>query len=283
MEFQPVNQAQPLHPGERVMQTRKALEHDVISFLSSFLYVMRGAVFLRSHRQLWKYAAAPLAISAALLGTSYALLYRLCVALSASFKGDAWYTGVIYYLLMTVLILTLTVAFFFLVGRVASALAAPFNEVLSRKTEALVTGREDMESFSAVQLLKDSGRSLLHSLRFLGIYVGLMVVGLVLLLIPVVGGFLYAVAAGLIAALLFAYEYLGYPMDRRRFSWQDKRVFLRSQFRQVIAFGLGVAVTASVPVVNLLFIPAAAIGGTLLFHDLGSGKAPSDTRPGARP
>jgi CysZ protein len=241
-----------------------------MSLLSSSLYIIRGALFLRAHRVLWKFAAAPLVISATLLGTSYALLYHLCKSLSAWLKESSWYTGILYYVLMIVLVLTLTVAFCFLVGRVASALSAPFNEVLSRKTEALITGKEEMEPFSVVQLLRDSGRCLIHSLRFLGLYVALLAGGLVFLFIPVLGGFLYGAAGTLIAAYLFAAEYLGYPMDRKRFSWQDKRAFLRSQFSQVIGFGLGVTVAACVPIINILFIPAAAVGGTLLFQDLNS-------------
>ncbi len=105
----------------------------------------------------------------------------------------------------------------------------------------------------------------------LGIYLALLVAALLLLLIPGVGVLLYTGAGALISSYMFAYEYLGYPMDRRRFTWKTKQNFLRSRFRSVIGFGLGNMVVASIPFLNLLFIPAAVVGGTLLFLDLSVG------------
>jgi CysZ protein len=102
----------------------------------------------------------------------------------------------------------------------------------------------------------------------LGIYLALLIAALLFLLIPGVGVLLYTGAGALISSYMFAYEYLGYPMDRRRFTWKNKQNFLRSRFRSVIGFGLGNIVVASIPFLNLLFIPAAVVGGTLLFLDL---------------
>lgn len=251
---------------------------------SSPLYIVRGALFLRSHRPLWKYAAAPLAMSIVILGGSYVLLYRLLMSLTSSLEHTRWYGETLYYLAVVVLILALFVVFFFLFGRIASALAGPFNEVLSRKTEEIATGAWNTEPFSLVELLKDSGRSLWHSLRLLGLYVIVLTGGLILLLIPVIGGFAYAFVTAITSAYLFSHEYLGYSMDRRRFSWPEKRTFVRSQPRSVIGFGLGVVVTASIPFINFLFIPPAVVGGTLLFLELNaSGNANSRSKSEENP
>jgi len=241
------------------------------SLWSAPWYMLRGASFLRDHRSLWKYAAAPMVMSVLILGGSYILLYHLYTSLAHSFESRAWYGGILYYVLLVALTLTVAIVFFVVFGRIVSALAAPFNEVISRKTDELVTGIRDDTAFSLPELLRDSGRSLWHSLRILFLYVGLLLCSLVLLLIPVLGGILYPCACALISALLLAYEYLGYPMDRRKFSWQQKGEFVRSRFGPILGFGLGVLVSASIPVINLLFIPIAAVGGTLLFLDLNRG------------
>jgi len=167
-------------------------------------------------------------------------------------------------------VVLLLVIVFFLFARVASAIAAPFNDLLSEKTEELTRGTFAETSFSFVGLLKDSARSIAHSFKILGIYVAVLVVVLPILLVPVAGGVIYAVLGALLSSYMFAYEYLGYPMDRRRFSFSEKRRFLRSHFRSTMAFGLGNLALASIPVINLLFIPAAAVGGTLLFLDMDS-------------
>jgi len=234
----------------------------------SALYVLLGARFVWSHRVLWKYASAPLFISAVILGSSYVLLYHWLSRLIPPSSAEEWYWRVLYYLAAFVVIVLLLFVFFFLINRIASALAAPFNDVISQKTEELVKGRLTDSRFSFIQVLKDSGRAVVHSFKILGIYVGLLTIGLLLLLIPGVGPVLFSVAGALLSSYMLAYEYLSYSMDRRRFSFSQKRKFLRSRFFSIMGFGLGNLAVASIPAINLLFIPAAVAGGTLLFMDL---------------
>ena len=238
------------------------------TFRPSALYVLRGAWFVWSNRVLWKYAAAPLFISAVILGSSYVLLYYWISAFIPPLSAEEWYWRVLYYLAAFVVIVLLLLVFFFLFNRIASALAAPFNDVISQKTEELIKGSLTDSRFSLIQLVKDSGRAVAHSFRILAIYIGLLTTGLLLLLIPGLGPLLFSVAGALLSSYMLAYEYLGYPMDRRRLSFSQKRKFLRSRFVSVMGFGLGNLAVASIPVVNLLFIPAAVAGGTLLFLDL---------------
>jgi CysZ protein len=249
-------------------------------FVPAPFYVIRGASLLWSHRVLWKYAAAPTGIGVLILGGSYWLLYRLLSHFLNTYAGGVWYQQILYYLLLVVATVLLSVLFFFVLTRVASALAVPFNDLLSQKTEEIIRGTFHDTPFSVLQLMKDSARSIGHSFKLLGIYLVFLVAALLLLLIPVVGAPLSAVVGALISSYMFAYEYLGYPMDRRRFTWKEKQTFLRARFRSIIGFGLGNVVLASIPFLNLLFIPAAVAGGTLLFLDLsvGSNHGPSQAQ-----
>ena len=259
------------------------------SFVPAPLYIVKGAAFLWRHAVLWKYAAAPLAISIAVLGSSYMVLYYLFRKFLAPLASQAWYLQALYYLLLVIVVLLFAVIFFFFFSRVASALAAPFNDVISQKTEELVTGSFVDTPFSVVQLVRDSTRVIVHSFRVLGIYVSLLIAALLLLLVPGAGPLLFSTAGALLSAYMFAYEYLGYCMDRRRFSFREKQAFLKSHFRSVMGFGLGSVAAATIPVVNLLFIPAAAVGGTLLFlelnstYDQGSGQSRRNRPRGERP
>jgi len=250
------------------MVQRQRMAEPTVSLLSSLLYVLHGARFLWVQRSLWKYAAAPTAISTILVGGAYVLLYKLSGNISRVVDTSTWYGEILYYAAVVLIAVIVTLVFVFLFTRIASALAAPFNELISQRTEQLVTGTGDEEPFSVIVLLKDSVRSLHHSLKLLGIYLALIVGGLPLLLLPGLGHLLYTVGGILLSAYMFSYEYLGYPMDRRRFSWEEKKGFLRSRLRAVIGFGLGSVAMASIPVVNLLFIPVAVVGATLLFLDL---------------
>lgn len=237
-------------------------------FVPAPLYVIRGASFLWTHRVLWKYAAAPTAIGIVILGGSYWLIYHFLFPFLTPYSGGAWYQQALYYFLLVIGTVLLLVVSFFVLTRVASALAAPFNDLVSQKTEEIIKGTFHDTPFSLLQLMNDSARSIGHSFKILGIYLILLIAALLLLLIPVIGAPLSTAAGALISAYMFAFEYLGYPMDRRRFTWKQKQAFLRSRLKSVIGFGLGNVVMASIPFLNLLFIPAAVVGGTLLFLEL---------------
>lgn len=247
--------------------------------VSSPFYVLRGLSFLRDHRALWKYAAAPVVISVVVLGASYYLLYHYFLGLLNTLVGQQGYWVVLYYALLALGAILLLVVFFFLFIILATVIAAPFNDLISQKTEELVTGRFVDEPFSPVQLMKDIGRGLGHTLRILGLYVGLLLVCLLLNLIPVVGPPLFTGAMMLLSAYMLSFEYLSYCMDRRRFSYQSKRKFMRSALRTVLGFGLGMVAMAAIPLVNLLLLPCGAVGGTLLFLELERSKgAATDDR-----
>ena len=238
--------------------------------MPSPLYIIRGAIFVWSHKVLWKYAAAPVIISIVILLGSYILLYDLFIKLISPYTSH-WYGQVIYYLLLVIMTIALLGLSFFVVTRLASAIASPFNDVISRKAEEITAGIFHETPFSLLTLLKDSGRLFVHSFRLLGLYLALLMLGLILLLIPVIGGALYTGFGVLVSAYMFGYEYLGYPMDRRHFSWAQKKKFVSSKLSSLLGFGLGNVAFAAIPIINFFFIPAAVVGGTLLFLDMTEG------------
>jgi len=236
--------------------------------IGSPFYVLRGALFVWKNRALWKFAAAPLMISAVVLTFGYVLIYYFLRDMVHGVMSDQWYWQIVYYVIAFIVGLFLLVLFFFLFTRIASALAAPFNEVISERTEQIVSGKASLIPFSFSALIKDSARGIGHAFKILAAYVALLIAALVLWLIPGAGPVLFSAATILISSYMFAYEYLGYPMDRRRYSFREKRRFLRTKLKSALGFGVGNLVVASIPLVNVLLIPAAVAGGTLLFLEL---------------
>ncbi|MFZ5866014.1 MAG: EI24 domain-containing protein [Thermodesulfobacteriota bacterium] len=238
--------------------------------LSSPFYVLRGAFFLWAHRQLWKYAAAPLVITTLVMGVGYYVLYHVFSDLLSRFLGPGteWYWQVVYYVLLVVAGALVLVMFFFLFTVVATTIAEPFNELISEKTEQLITGRFADTPFSVLQLLKESGRGLVHALRILSFYVGALLVSLLFLLVPGIGAVLFWLVTIFLSAYMLSYQYLSYPMTRRKFTFRQKQALIRSKLFSTMGFGLGSLAVASVPIINVLLVPAAVTGGTLLFLDL---------------
>ncbi len=236
--------------------------------ISAPFYIVRGARFLWDHPTLWKYAAAPIAISTTFLGLAYYVIYVYFSSFLDRMLSDQWYFQVLYYVVLVVTGALIVVVTFFIFTQIASTIAGPFNELISERVEAIVKGGLDETPFSVIQLLKDSTRGIAHAFMLLGLYLVFLVMGLVLFLIPGIGHFLYTVIMVSVSSYMLAYEYLGYPMDRRRYTFGQKRAFLRSGLTTSLGFGLGNLAAASIPILNLLFIPAAVVGGTLLFLDI---------------
>ena len=72
-------------------------------------------------------------------------------------------------------------------------------------------------------------------------------------------------------AVYLGVDYIDWPAARRDWSVGDRVAFVRRQLPAIAGFGCGVWVLLFIPLVNLLFMPAAVAGGTMLFVDLGEG------------
>jgi CysZ protein len=236
--------------------------------VTSPYYIIRGASFLRHNRKLWKYAAAPLIISILILSASYGILYYILTGIYASYFSQSSYSEVLFYVLIAVISALFLVIFFFIFTRVVSAIASPFNDLLSQKTEQLIAGFYEETHVSYLRILKNSTRAIMHAFKILGVYIGLLLLCLLFFVIPVIGQILFTISGAVLSAFMIAYEYFSYPMDRREYTWAMKKEFLKKHKMSALSFGLGCVGVASIPLVNIFFVPAAVIGGTILFLDL---------------
>ncbi len=247
--------------------------------VGSPFYIWKGASFLLHHSKLWKYAAAPISISILVLGGSYFLLYYLVRKVLSGLPHEGWISGFLYYAVFIVVAVVLSIIFFFIFTRIVLAVSAPFNELISQKTEELVRGVYSTTPFSVVGLLRDSVRALSHALKILFLYIVLFLATLMLLLIPGLGQVLFTGVSAILSSVVYAYDYLSYPLDRRKLSWSEKKSFFRSHLRAMLGFGFGNLAMASIPLVNIFFVPAAVVGGTLMVLDIENTEPVVEKRP----
>jgi CysZ protein len=229
---------------------------------------VHGARFLLSHRVLWKFAIAPSVIGTVLFAGAYAALYHFGGSFAGAHQDGPWYIRTLVGALFVLAAVGAAVVLLFLFAKIASAIASPFNDLISDKTEQLVSDRYVETPFSSIALMKNSARAIRHSFKLLAIQAAVLACSFLLLLVPLAGAFLFPVAGALLSSFLMAFEYLGYSMDRRGYTWNEKKAFLRAHRSPALGFGLGCVATTTIPFVNLLFIPIAAVGGTLLFLEL---------------
>ncbi len=153
---------------------------------------------------------------------------------------------------------------------VGNLIASPFYGLLSERVESLAYQTTNSEPFSWRALIAVAGRSVGRELVKLGYFlpriIGVLLAALVLSFIPVLN-----IAAPVITFLWGSWslslQYLDYPADNHQLSFRELRRQAADTRLSSIGFGGGVLLATSIPVLNMLTIPASVIGATLLWND----------------
>ncbi len=250
-----------------------------LSLLDGFQLPLEGGRLLLRERRLWALAAAPIGFSllafaaAASLLIAYAgELYAWATLWLPALEAASWFAwlwvgpakaglailgAVIFALIAGVVLL---VAFL-----VANVLAAPFLDVLAGRVERIETGAVEENAPSG---LVGSGLDALRSLReelrraifFLAVVGSLALLGF---LIP--GAHLLTGPSIVVFSIFFLpLDYASYTLDRRRYSFREKRSWLLANKPAALGFGGAAFLICWVPGLNFFAMPLLVVGGTLL-------------------
>ena len=170
---------------------------------------------------------------------------------------------------------------------IANLVAAPFNGYLSEKVEALLVnkplelaGDESKSSEQAPsgkvknavgaalsdipKILKEASRAFKRQLQFILYYLPRALAGLLLFFIPgvqVLAPPIWFVFNG----WMMAVQYMDYPMDNHKVSFQEMREELDQKRMLNLSFGSLVMLFTMIPVLNFFVMPAAVAGATALW------------------
>jgi CysZ protein len=241
-------------------------------FIAGLLLPLKGSVFLFQQRSLLRLAVAPLLLNVVLYGATLGLFLHYSSDLFALLldRPDAWYWLVGYYLLRLLAFVLIGAAFLFSFTLVGTVLAAPFLELLSERTEAVLRAARAEQPFRFTRWATDIVRSLGHAFTLLLI----LALAFPLSFLPVVG----PVAWLGLGCLLLAYDFTTIAMDRRRWSLREKWRRLLGDPAGALGFGVALFCLLAVPVVGWLMLPTAAVAGTLLLLDLEDQDRPRTSR-----
>ena len=225
------------------------------------LYPLRAFGFTWRHR-LWPIAAAAVGVNVLLfVGLVVGAVYLIAPwlgKLDAYLEGSWWaFLGWLIWVAAVGAVVAGCALVIVLVGQVV---ASPLMDVLSEKTEAIVLGKRD-EPFSWRQLLRGvwlACGDLFWGLLFLG------VVSLALLPLGPLGpvlGFVFN-------ALLLSQEFVGLPLTRRMVGYRGRWGAVWANRWVCLGFGAVAMGMLFTPGVNLLLLPVATVGGTMLYCDL---------------
>lgn len=173
----------------------------------------------------------------------------------------------VYWIITPLLILLLLLASGYFFNIVTNLIAAPFNSFLAEKTETLLTGKQSTPLTGLAEVIELIKHSFKRELDKLWYYLPRLVALMVLTLIPGIN-VLASVAWLFMGAWMLAIQYSDYPMDNNKINFKNMLLLLKQE--RAIALGFGLATTAmlSIPVLNMLAMPAAVIGATCMWVDL---------------
>lgn len=247
--------------------------------VTGFALPFQGARLLFAERRLWGPAFVPFALSAlavsgalALVATNAGDLHAWLTAWMPDLEVSHWVawlwvgpTRLMLTLLGGLLMLLLVVLCMVAAYLLANLLAAPFHDVLSQRVEQILTGDVvDAAAPGLAGVLREAARSLVEEGRrtifFIVLVGGLLGFGFV---IP--GAHLLTAPLVLILTLLFLpLDYASYALDRRAYSFRDKRRWISENLSLMLGFGSAAFVTCVVPLLNFAAMPLLVVGGTLL-------------------
>ena len=143
-------------------------------------------------------------------------------------------------------------------------LTSPFHALLAEKVEEGITGERVPALDGIGEALLEVPRSLFREIRKVLYYVPMALGVLLLTIIPVFNVFA-PLAWFLLGAWMMSLQFVDYPMDNHRLSFRDVRDACAARRLSTMGFGGAVAFFTGVPLLNLVVIPAAVIGATLLW------------------
>ncbi len=241
-----------------------------------FVYPFEGLGFI-SKNHLWGLTGVAIGINVALLaGLVWATLHWAAPFLADfdtwganlfawSFWPSIWGVfGAVMLFGAYIVLVALNGVLLMLVGQ---AVASPFLDMLSEQTENILLSKKSPE-FNFAQAMRGVVMAVAD------LFWGLTLLAIVS--IPVwILGFWIAPVAGVITfcftALLNAQEFVTLPLAREFVGYRKRFGLIWRNRWHALGFGTSTMMVLMVPGLNLVLLPIAAVGGTLLYVDLREG------------
>lgn len=224
-----------------------------------FFLLFRGWRALVSTRGGFRLALIPLVLNVALFGFFVAALVLWIMpwltAFSATVAFGVWLKTIIW--VATLLLVLIAYAFVF--PMIAEVIGAPFYETIgARMDEEAKQPIVERPWYTEVKLAID------QELRKLVVLALLSVLVFILQFAPVIGQMLSVAIGSFVLILTLGADSVGPALARRGLMLGDRRRWVFQHLRPVIGIGIAKALGLFVPILNVVVLPMAAAGGTLL-------------------
>jgi len=215
-----------------------------------------------------RFVIIPLSINVALFGGATWYLFAKFDQWMAQLLPDfpdwlSWLESLLMWFLWPLFSIMILLVIFYTFTFIANLIAAPFNSLLAEKVEKYLTGQplDTGPGFPTSEMIK---RSILSELSKLFYFARWWILLLIITMIPVINlaaPFIWI----LFGAWMLSLEYLDYPMANHNKFFKDINKQAVSKRSLSLGFGGGVMLLTSIPVLNVIAMPAGVAGATSIW------------------
>ena len=237
------------------------------TFFFGFAAPFRALALMIRRPVLLRMSVKPLVLNLILFILAFLLGFHFVDDLAALFweRPESGFWLAFWWVFLALFAVAFFVFVFVAMLLLAGVVAAPFIEALSREVErdwlgplknAPLTWRQFLP-----QLPSLVGMALSRLIKLVFLTLPLLLLGMV----PLIGPILMIVGEFTITGIFLAFNFMAIPMERRDFKRKHKAKFLKAAFPAFLGLGIVLSLMMMVPLIGLLMIPVATLGGTLVF------------------
>ncbi|MCW8139779.1 MAG: EI24 domain-containing protein [Planctomycetota bacterium] len=248
-------------------------------------YLPRGFFRLLRSPSLWKWAVVPLILNIIALSAAFTLAYfinrwlgintgpgslgswkdagGLWWALSYVVQALGWVASWLVWFALPLISTWLIVAFPF--GIIYKLVFMPFMELLTESTERVVLGFDENADFDFKRMYVNLILAVIGAIALTLLQGALYLLLLPINVLPFLGSLLWVI---LPPAIFAGMDYTDINLVRRRYSLREKVRLWRTHEWRFLGYGISFFFLITMPVINIVAIPCAAVGGALLYLEL---------------
>jgi len=231
-------------------------------FLQGMAYLLLGVKYLLT-KGLKRYIVLPIAFNFVLFIGLFYLVYHYLFPYSYYYldKLPSWLS-----FLSGVLLVIFIISFFLLFLSMFTVLfnliAAPFNGLLAEKAQKCLYGT----SIPSLTFSQIAIRSIKRQGQFIRFFLPRFLAMCVLFFVPFIHP-VYPFLWFIFNAWILSVQYQDFAMDNNLVDFQQMRERIKKNKMVSLGFGSLINLLSFVPVVNILTMPAAVIGGVLIYDE----------------
>ncbi|MBA2710316.1 MAG: sulfate transporter CysZ [Tatlockia sp.] len=229
-------------------------------FLKGMIFLMLGVRHLFTPG-LKRFVLLPMLFNFLLFSGLFYLLYHYAFPYSNYYIDQlpSWL-----HFLSGLILVIIAISFFLLFLSMFTVLfnlvAAPFNGLLAEKAQILLYETK----IPSLSLTEITIRTIKRQLQFLGFFIPRFLGMVILFFVPFIHP-IYPFLWFWFTAWILSIQYQDFVMDNNLISFDVMRIKIKERTMLSLGFGSFINLLSFIPVLNLITLPAAVIGGVLLY------------------